>query len=149
MENSALTVSAATLIQSLRKLPSLNVIPGFLELEKQLVKLGIIEEQAIVEDEMPEGVLDMKKEIGPLIWVGLFTLPDPDTGDDAEMPLAYQGSIGNALTYTTRLENVPSLMTVCKTVEAATGYPWRLVEYRANSEWDTNAFGARGVDAVQ
>ena len=145
--------SAKELIEALRKMPALHGLPGALELEKQLVTMGALEEQfECPASENNSMVVDLKKEVAPLYWIGLFSIPDPDTGKDIEMPLAFstpEQSPGNPVTsYTADIENIPSLIRVCNTIARTLECSWRLIEYRAVSEWDKNVFMVPNTDTV-
>jgi len=143
--------SAKTLVEAIRKMPALQALPGFLTLEELLIEGGTLEEQSAVEaSEIDPTVVDLENEIGPLFWIGVFSLPDPDTGEMIEMPLAYKTSSEiPVITYTANLENIPNLIKMCNTISKGTGYPWRMIEYRANSEWDKSIFMAPATNTVQ
>jgi len=141
---------AKTLVKAIREMPALKALPGFSNQEELLIKGGTLEKQSTVKTtNINSTIVDLENDIGPLFWIGIFSLPDPDTGEMIEMPLAYKTS-GDIpiITYTANLENIPHLIKMCNTISKATGYPWRMLEYRAEFEWDKSVFMAPATDTV-
>lgn len=132
------------LVEILNTFPELRTLPGYQDVETSLAELGVIPPPKSEEEDDGDLVeFDMKNELGPFLWVGVFEILDPATQEVVQQPLTYTSPNGDFIpSYTQELENIPYLIKVCQTIQSMTGYKWKLLEYRARKEWNPILFAA-------
>lgn len=130
------------------KYPEFRKFPGYDDLVSAVVKLMEKEGPAIPLSEWG-GDVHMAEEIAPVLWMGLFQVTDMEGQPLMEIPLGYQVEDGRqVMSYTYSLEQVPDLVRMCQSISQATGYSWRLLEYRAETELNPLLFGHGGFSST-